>query len=124
MRSSAKMDAVLRVAERQCSCNSASVMGMRYRLALLYLFASLLGTPVLIYHAHASSACASIADPVLCSAAYPRPFWVFPLGLASLAVLVYATYLLAMDWTERRHEKELLDGVGVHVREEDLPLEE
>ena len=96
---------------------------MRYRILLLFVFASLLGTPVLLHRSARLSACMNL-DAALCSTMFPDPWWMVPLGLVSLAVLGYATYLLASAWAERRHEKDMLDAVGVHVREKDLPLEE
>ncbi len=97
---------------------------MHFRIVLLFLVASLLGTPVLLHHAGRANVCARIADPALCATAYPDPLWVRPLGILSLLMLGYALYVLATAWAERRHEKQMLDTIGVHVREEDLPLEE
>ena len=96
---------------------------MRYRILLLFLFASLLGTPVLLHRSARVNACMNL-DAALCAATFPDPWWLVPLGLMSLVVLGYATYLLGTAWSERRHEKDMLDAVGVHVQEEDLPLEE
>lgn len=97
---------------------------MRYRILLLYVFASLLGMPVLVHYNRSQVACANIPDSSLCALAYPTPAWVRPMGWASVVVLAYATFLLVNAMAARRHEKEMLDAVGVHVREEDLPLEE
>lgn len=102
---------------------SASLSGMRYRILLLFAFASLLGTPVLLHRSARETACVNL-DAALCATTYPDPWWMVPLGLLSLLVLAYAAYLLATAWAERKHEKDMLDAVGVHVAEEDLPLEE
>ena len=96
---------------------------MRNRILLLFAFASLLGTPVLVHRSARVRACANL-DAVTCATLHPDPWWMVPLGLLSLVVLCYALYVLAMSLAARRHEKDMLDAVGVHVREEDLPLEE
>ncbi len=96
---------------------------MRNRILLLFAFASLLGTPVLLHRAARVNACLNL-DPVMCATMFPDPWWLLPLGLLSLLVLGYAAYLLVTAQAERRREKDMLDAVGVHVREEDLPLEE
>ena len=97
---------------------------MRFRTVFLFALASLLGMPVLLHRYHAQLACVHIPDPAMCAAVAPEPFWVRPVGVLSLLVLLYAAYTLAVAMNARRREKELLDAVGVHVREEDLPLEE
>lgn len=102
---------------------SASVWDMRNRILLLVVFASLLGTPVLWQRAQRETACTNL-DASTCAMKSPDPWWMVPAGVLSLLVLGYAGYVLATDWAERRHEKVLLDAVGVHVPEEDLPLEE
>lgn len=96
---------------------------MRNRLLLLALFASVLGTPVLWQRAQRTTACVNL-DPVTCATTHPDPWWMVPAGVLSLLLLGYAAYLLATDWAERQNEKNLLNAVGVPVREEDLPLEE
>ncbi|GAA3760645.1 hypothetical protein [Terriglobus aquaticus] len=96
---------------------------MRNRILLLLLFASLLGTPVLLHRSQRIAACANL-DAGTCAMTNPDPWWMVPLGVLSLLVLGYAAYVLAADWSERRKEKDMLDAVGVHVKEEDLPLEE
>lgn len=97
---------------------------MRFRIVLLFLLASLLGTPVLLNRMQTQDACAHIPDPAMCAAVAPTPVWVRPLGILSLLVLLYLAYRFATAWAERRREKDLLDAVGVHVREDELPLEE
>ena len=96
---------------------------MRNRILLLFAFASLLGTPVLMHRAARVTACMNL-DAVLCATMFPDPWWLLPLGFLSLLMLGYAAYLLATAWVERRREKDMLEAVGVHVQEKDLPLEE
>ena len=97
---------------------------MRFRVFYLIVLASLLGTPVLVHRANAAQRCASIADPAMCAAALPDPAWVRPAGLLSLLALVTAGVLYARAYAARQQEKQMLDAVGVHVPEQDLPLEE
>lgn len=96
---------------------------MRFRLGILFLLASVLGTPVLLHRANVQQRCGDVGYDV-CRAISPDPAWVLPLGILSALILVYCAVLFAQDWSARRREKEMLDAVGVHVREEDLPLEE
>lgn len=96
---------------------------MRFRIGLLLLFASLLGTPVLLYRANVQQSCGAIGYDV-CRAISPDPVWVRPAGILSALILACAAVIFAQAWTARHREKEMLDQVGVHVREEDLPLEE
>ncbi len=97
---------------------------MRSRLLSLLLLASLLGTPVLLHRANVADRCATLANDALCTAVQPDPLWVRPFGLLSATLLVLAAGLFARAWSERRRERLLLEGVGVRVREQDLPLEE
>ncbi len=97
---------------------------MRFRVFYLLVLASLLGTPVLLHRNTVLQQCAQLPDAAMCATVAPDPFWVRPAGLLSLLALGAAAYLAAVGWTARHREKEMLDGVGVHVREEDLPLEE
>ena len=96
---------------------------MRFRIAILFLLASVLGMPVLWHRANVQLRCADVGYDV-CQAISPGPAWVRPLGILSALVLIYALVLLAQAWSARHREKEMLDSVGVHVPEEDLPLEE
>ena len=97
---------------------------MRFRVFYLLVLASLLGTPVLLHRANTEQRCAQIPDPAECAVVAPDPLWMRPAGLLSLAAMVAAGYLFATAWTARHREKQMLDDVGVHVREEELPLEE
>lgn len=96
---------------------------MRFRISLLFLLASLLGTPVLLYRANMQQRCGDVGYDV-CRAISPDPVWVRPAGILSAFILACVAALFAQAWTARHREKEMLDQVGVHVREEDLPLEE
>lgn len=96
---------------------------MRFRISILFLLASLLGTPVLLHRANLQSRCGDVGYDV-CRAISPDPAWVRAVGVLSLLILLFATFLFAQAWSARRREKEMLDSVGVHVPEEDLPLEE
>lgn len=97
---------------------------MRFRVFYLLVLASLLGMPVLLHRAHTQQVCAALPDASTCAVVAPDPFWMRPLGLLSALTLGAAVYLFATAWSARHREKEMLDAVGVHVREEDLPLEE
>ncbi len=97
---------------------------MRFRIFYLLVLASLMGMPVLLHRAHTQQACAQISDAAICAVVAPDAWWMRPLGLLSAVSLVAAAYVFAAAWSARRREKEMLDDVGVHVREEDLPLEE
>ena len=97
---------------------------MRFRVFYLSVLASLLGMPVLLHRAATQQTCAQIPDAAQCAVVAPDPFWMRPAGLLSLLSLLAAAYLFAIAWTARHREKAMLDDVGVHVREEDLPLEE
>ncbi len=97
---------------------------MRNRLVLLLVLATLLGTPVLIHWQSNQQRCADIADTAICRIAVPDPLWVRPLGVLAAATLLVAGILYLRAFAARRKEKELLDDVGVHVPEQDLPLDE
>ncbi len=97
---------------------------MRFRIFYLLVLASLLGTPVLAHRARTAQMCASLGDTASCALIAPDPWWMRPAGLLSALALGTAAVLFAQAWTERHREKEMLDAVGVHMREEDLPLEE
>ena len=97
---------------------------MRFRIFYLLVLASLLGTPVLIHRTHAQQMCASLGSPTECAMLVNDPWWMRPAGLLSALTLAAAAYIFAQSWVDRRREKDMLDAVGVHVREEALPLEE
>ena len=97
---------------------------MRFRIFYLLVLASLLGTPVLIHRTRAAQTCADLGSPTECAQLVTDPWWIRPAGLLSALTLGVAAYIFAQSWVERRREIEMLDAVGVHVREEDLPLEE
>ena len=97
---------------------------MRFRIFYLVVLASLLGTPVLVHRTNVQQRCAAIPDPATCAMVVPDPFWLRPAGLLSALSLAFAAYLLTRAYTARHREKVMLDQVGVHVPEEDLPLEE
>ncbi len=97
---------------------------MRFRIFYLLVLASLLGTPVLIHRTRAAQMCDNLGSPTECALLANDPWWVRPAGLLSAFTLGAAGFLFAQAWVDRRREKDMLDAVGVHVREEDLPLEE
>lgn len=97
---------------------------MLNRIALLFILASVLGTPVLLHRSEVQQRCASIPDRSTCSAVAPDPIWVRPFGFMSALALVWAAALFVQAVTARRREKELLGQAGVAVSEADLPLEE
>ncbi len=97
---------------------------MRFRIFYLVVLASLLGTPVLVRRMNRIQRCDSIPDPAICGVVAPDPGWMVPAGLCSIAALAMAGVVYTQAWSARHREKEMLDDVGVKVREEDLPLEE
>ncbi len=68
--------------------------------------------------------CADLGSPTECALLVNDPWWMRPAGLLSAVTLAAAAFIFAQSWTDRHREKQMLDAVGVHVREEDLPLEE
>ncbi len=97
---------------------------MRYRIVLLLLLASLLGTPVLVHRANAMQRCASVPDPVTCAAINPEPMWTRPFGIVSAVSLLFAGWVMLQAVQARQREQQMLRAVGINVKEADLPLEE
>ncbi len=97
---------------------------MRYRILLLLILASLLGTPVLVHRGNAMQRCASVPDPVTCASINPEPLWMRPFGILSAASLLFAGWIALQAFQARRREQQMLRAVGVNVKETDLPLEE